>query len=404
MYKDRSSGSFSTCAVMQAITNCGPISRASLARQTGYTKQTISEIVRNLGEAGWVRETGYTSGHIGRSAVTFEVIPEAAYIYSVDLGGTKVHVSVADLACNIVAERVEATDPRGGIDVLRQIAQLCRKTVSDANIDHDKVSLAVVGVPGVPDLETGHVRMAPNIKGLDEIDVAEALENELAVKAIIENDVNLAALGEHWTGRGVDVFDMAFISVGTGIGAGLIVDGSLVRGADNAAGELGFLPLGTDPFEAESLTVGALERKAASKGIIDTYRRLSGSDEEMEIPEIFDRAAAGEKAALRTLDEIARALAMVVSTICSLTNPSLVVMGGSIGEREELVDRIRDLLGKCFPNPVEIIHTELGSVSTLVGGMMMGLTQLHTTLFADALPSVDITLPKPRMFGTGGSK
>ena len=404
MYKDRSSGSFSTCAVMQAITNCGPISRASLARLTGYTKQTISEIVRNLGEAGWVRETGYTSGHIGRSAVTFEVIPEAAYIYSVDLGGTKVHVSVADLACNIVAERVEATDPRGSMDVLRQIADLCRKTVSDANIDQDKVSLAVVGVPGVPDLETGHVRMAPNIKGLDEIDVAEALESELAVKAIIENDVNLAALGEHWAGRGVDVFDMAFISVGTGIGAGLIVDGSLVRGADNAAGELGFLPLGTDPFEAESLTVGALERKAASKGIIDTYRRLSGSDEDLEIPEIFDRAAAGEKAALRTLDEIARALAMVVSTICSLTNPSLVVMGGSIGEREELVDRIRVLLGKCFPNPVEIIHTELGSVSTLVGGMMMGLTQLHTTLFADALPSVDITLPKPRMFGTGGTK
>src|SRR5262245_18061136 len=110
----RISRQFSQRSVMETIVQGGPISRASIAKQTGLSKQTISEIVRGLEQEGWIQETGRTSGHVGRTAVTYELVNDAAYIVAVDLGGTKVRVALTDLACRIFAEAPASTDARGG--------------------------------------------------------------------------------------------------------------------------------------------------------------------------------------------------------------------------------------------------------------------------------------------------
>ncbi|WP_348526220.1 MarR family transcriptional regulator, partial [Mesorhizobium sp.] len=120
----RISRQFSQRSVMEAIVQGGPISRASISKLTGLSKQTISEIVRGLEQEGWVQETGRTSGHVGRTAVTYELVHDAAYIVAVDLGGTKVRVALTDLACQIFAEAATPTDPRGGQFVIDQIAAL----------------------------------------------------------------------------------------------------------------------------------------------------------------------------------------------------------------------------------------------------------------------------------------
>ena len=121
----RISRQFSQRSVMEAIVQGGPISRASIAKQTGLSKQTISEIVRVLEQDGWVQETGRTSGHVGRTAVTYELVVDAAYIVAVDLGGTKVRVAITDLAGQIAGRGdVAPTDPRGGQAVVDQIVEL----------------------------------------------------------------------------------------------------------------------------------------------------------------------------------------------------------------------------------------------------------------------------------------
>ena len=106
--------------VMEAVIHGGPISRASIARQTGLSKQTTSEIARILETDGWIRETGRTSGHVGRMATTYEVVPDAALFAAVDLGGTKTRTAIADLSCRIVAEEVEPTAAEGGRHACRQ--------------------------------------------------------------------------------------------------------------------------------------------------------------------------------------------------------------------------------------------------------------------------------------------
>jgi predicted NBD/HSP70 family sugar kinase/biotin operon repressor len=382
---------FSLRAVMEAVLQNGPISRASIAKQTGLSKQTISEVMRELEEGGWVVETGRTTGHVGRTAVTYELVPEAAFIVAVDLGGTKVRVAICDLATRILAEETEPTRAEDAREVVEQIAALTRKVALKGGVPMEKIRLAVVGVPGAPQDDTGRVLLAPNIAGLDQIDVPAALKSALGFDVMLENDVNLAVLGESWLGSGQGIENLAYIAVGTGVGSGLILNGQLVRGAANAAGEIGFMPFGADPYEPESLRMGAFERVVASHGIVARYKTLTGREETVRT--IFGRLADADAEALQVLDETARLLAQGVAAIASLTNPGKVILGGSIGERPELVSRVRDVLPLCFPYPVPVEAGALGAHAALVGAAALGLSHLHNTLFGADAPESRISLP-----------
>jgi len=381
---------FSQRAVMEAIIQCGPISRASISRQTGLSKQTVSEVMRELEADGWVQESGRTHGHIGRTALNYELVPDAAYIISVDLGGTKVRVAISDLAYHISAEEIAPTSEGGGQAVIDQIAALCWKAIEHKHIARERVRLAVVGVPGAPDPD-GRVMLAPNIPGFDAMNVTAALETALGVDVIVENDVNLAVVGESWLGEGQGIDDLAYVAVGTGVGSGLILSGNLVRGARHAAGELGFLPFGADPFDPQSLHTGAFERVTASIGIKRAYQALSGED--ISVPMIFERASAGDSHAVQVLDELAKYLARGIGAIAAITNPQKVVIGGSIGMRPELVTRIRRSLPLCFPYPIEISASSLGAWAAIIGGTALGLEHLHNVLFGAQTPEHRLTLP-----------
>jgi predicted NBD/HSP70 family sugar kinase len=387
----RISRQFSQRSVMEAIVQGGPISRASISKLTGLSKQTISEIVRDLEQEGWVQETGRTSGHVGRTAVTYELVHDAAYIIAVDLGGTKVRVALTDLACQIFAETTTPTDPRGGQFVVDQIAALAFQAATRQRIARKKIRLAVIGSPGAPDPATGRVILAPNIAGFDTMNVLGAFETALGVAVMIENDVNLAVLGENWLGKGQGALNLAFIALGTGVGSGLMLGGHLVRGATHAAGEIGFMPIGADPFAEESLRTGAFERVVAAQAMIERYKALTGK--QATVPAIFENAGAGDKDALAVLDGTARHLAQGIATIAALANPEKVILGGSIGLRPEILSRVQALMPLCFPYPVTVEASGLGGRAALIGAAAIGLGQLHNTLFGVDAPDGRISLP-----------
>lgn len=384
----------SLCMAMQAIIHCGPISRASISKQTGLSKQTVSELVRILEEDGWVRETGRTSGHVGRTATTYELVTDSAFMVAVDLGGTKLRVAIVDLSGAVVAEAVAPTHPAGGQSVARQIGDLVAVAVEEAEVDRQKVRQTVVGCPGVPDQVTGAVRYAPNIANIDGFDFRAAVAAATQTQVILENDVNLAVLGEQWLGAGQGIDHLAFIALGTGIGAGLIVNGALLRGATGAAGELGYLPFGADPFEAESLRVGAFERVTATHGIRSDYQAATGKT--LDVPSIFSAAAEGEAAAQSVLDGVARQMARAVATLGAVIAPERVILGGSIGARPEIIAATKAELERCFPFPIHVVPSALGDHAALSGAVAIGLTELHTALFAQSAPGASVTLPIPK--------
>jgi predicted NBD/HSP70 family sugar kinase len=370
----------------------GPISRAAIAKATGLSKQTVSEVVRELELDGWVRPIGRTSGRVGRSATVYEICPDAAFVVAVDLGGTKLHAAIANLACEILIEAPEPTAPGGGLAVVEQIAGLVARLGRRAGIAHDRIRLAVIGSPGVLDRKSGAIRLAPNIPGFDTLDVAGALRKALDTEVIIENDVNIAAIGEQWLGKAKGKSTFAFLALGTGFGMGILSDGKLMRGAHGAAGEIGYLPIGGDPFDPAMREHGALEATVGAAGILQRYRTAGGTSAQT-VRDIFDAMASGDSVARATIEETARLMALTTFTVATLLDPELIVLGGSIGARPELVESVRILLDGCMPNPVPIEATALGNRAGIVGALAIAINNVHNSLFAPTELPKALALP-----------
>jgi predicted NBD/HSP70 family sugar kinase len=390
-------------AVVDTIIHGGPVSRVAISKATGLSKQTVSEVVRELEAEGWVRPTGQTSGCIGRTATTYEICPTAAFILGVDLGGAKIHAAIANLACHVVIEESEATVPSGGLTVVQQIANLASRLAGRAGIPSDKIRLAAIGSPGVVDHASGGIRLAPNIPGFETLDVVGALRDALGTEVIVENDVNMAAIGEQWLGKARGKSTFAFLALGTGFGMGVLSDGKLMRGARGAAGEIAYLPIGGDPFDATTREHGTLETAVGAAGILRRYRAAGGVSAET-VREIFDAMAAGDAVARATIEETARLIALTTLTVATLLDPELIVLGGSIGARLELVERVRALLAGRMPNPVLIEASALGNRAGIVGALAVAINNIHNSLFHPAGLPKALALPAlPELRGLGVS-
>jgi predicted NBD/HSP70 family sugar kinase len=377
--------------VIERVLRDGPISRAELARGTGLSKQTVSDVMRELARDGWVRAEGQIQGAVGRSAVTYAIRADSAFVLGIDLGGTKLHVALADLNGQIVAEMVEPTAREGGIGVVEQIGRVADELIQRAGILRQRLRAGVMGSPGIVDPASGAIVIAPNIPGLDTLGVQAALNARLGVDIAIENDVNLAAIGEHWRGNSRRTRTFAFIAIGTGIGMGIFADGHLVRGARGAAGEIAYLPLGGDPYDARGLRLGTLETAIGSAAIALRYTGLGGAPG-ATVREIFDRLGEDE-AARSTLDEVARIIATAILAVNSVIDPEVVVMGGSIGARPELIKRIEAHLARCMREPVRIEISALGSLATLIGAIGSAIDILHRTTFGVGSDASPLALP-----------
>ena len=377
--------------VVERLLRDRSVSRAEIARSTGLSKQTISEVMRDLERDGWVHEDGQIQGSVGRSAVTYALRPDAAFVLGIDLGGTKLHIALADLHGEIVAESIEPTSCDGGAAVVAQIERMKDTLLQQASVPAQRLRGGVMGSPGMVDPASGSIVIAPNIPGLDSLDVRAALRERLGIDVAIENDVNLAAIGEHWRGNSRKARSFAFIAVGTGIGMGIFSDGYLVRGARGAAGEIAYLPLGGDPYDARGLRYGTLETAIGSVGIIERYVGLGGSPGST-VRDVFDRLDI-EEAARITIDEVSRILTTAILAVHSILDSEIIILGGSIGARPELKLRIDEHLGRCMREPVRIELSALGNRATLIGAIGSALDLVHRSLFGIGRDAGPLALP-----------
>jgi predicted NBD/HSP70 family sugar kinase len=304
---------------------------------------------------------------------------EAGYCFAADLGGTKLAAAIADVRGGIVAEMTEPTDPRGAAHVAEQIVA-CAQTLADTvGIDATSARHVMVGVPGAVNPRTGRVSLTPNISGLEDFDVLGFLRQRFGPRVAIENDVNLAMLGEHALGCASRCRNAAFLSLGTGAGLGLLVDEKLFRGTHGSAGEIGDLPIGRDPVSPIPFGSGAFELEVGSAGIVDRYKRQGGTAA-ATVRDIFNLLHEGDEVAASVLDTTARWVALAVATIQSLLDLDLIVFGGSIGVRPELYERVRRTLPALFSRPITIEPSQLGDRAGLIGAAWAASEALRQSL------------------------
>lgn len=353
-------------AVMVSMPN--GVSRASLARQTGLSKPTVSAVVYDFEQAGLVRQVNdRPEGAVGRPPAMYEIIPEAGYVVGVDIGATKTIVGVADLLGRIVAEEKFPTGRNASLAIEGVVARVSMM-MPDLRGD---TSAICVGVPGVYQAGSNRVEEAPNLPGFDDIDISAFFTKHLGTPHVyIDNDVNLAAVAES---DAIDGEDVAAISIGTGIGLGMTIGGNLYRGGSGAAGEIGSVWLipptenGLPSRRLEDIAAAGSIKNLFQSAIIAGYKTIL--NEKPDVPEIFEAAMREDEAAQYVLRQVANALAVAVSHLSLIADPGHVVFGGGIGQNEILVNEIRQQVDHLVPYPPRISVSNLGGRSTMLGAV-----------------------------------
>jgi predicted NBD/HSP70 family sugar kinase len=362
--------------VLDLIRASAPISRAEISRRAGISKPTVSLALRSLVDGGLVRETSQVPGRPTYGAVYFEPVPEAALVLGFDLGARFLRGALSDLRGDVRARQdVEVTGLDAGA-VVDAARGLHASLLKSSRLPAELVDGAVVGVPGVVSSGGGPIALPGDIPGLGDRDLGLELEEQLGLAVTLENDVNLAALGEQWRGVAQGVDDFVFLSIGTGLGAGIVLDGRLHRGRHGAAGELDYSRAGradeTDP-SADAISAFAAQLAAGRDSVLEPpYDTRS----------IFAAARAGDAVAGEVVEETARRIALHVVPVSAAVDVSLVVLGGGIGANGDLLlEPVRRLLAEWLPFPPRIEVSTLGDGAVLTGALATGLHAANESVF-----------------------
>ena len=356
--------------VLDAIREGAPISRAEISRRSGISKPTVSLALQSLLEAQLVREATERPDGPGYGAVYFEPVPDAALVLGLDVGARFVRGAVCDLAGTIRARQDVELPVAAVPDAVAAIERLRSSLFAASGLDPDRFDGVVVGVPGVVESATGVLRLAENVAGLEGRAFADELQNALDLPVTLENDINLAALGEQWQGVAQGVDDFVFLSIGTGMGAGLVLRGELHRGRHGAAGEIDFALVGVDQrLDPSAPEIAQLASRFAAR--------------QADARAVFGAARNGDENARAVVGEIARRIALHLAPIASVADVELVVLGGGIGANGDLLlDPIGRLLQEWLPFPPRLEVSTLGDAAVLTGALAVGLQAALENVFA----------------------
>jgi predicted NBD/HSP70 family sugar kinase len=372
-------------ALLDDLRRNGPKSRAQLARDTRLSKPTVSQALGSLERAGLVRAAGEAAPPRGRTAVLYEADPTAGYVVGIDIGRAWLRIAAADLSGAIVARGDDRNRARSATALVRAVAELAQRVVVEAGLTWKHVVHTVVGGPGVFDPESGRLRHAPNLPGWSRPGLMNALREALPPSLALENDANLAALGERSYGTGRDADTFVYVSVGTGIGMGIIIDGELYRGAHGSAGEVAYLPLpGDDALRTDEATArlrGILEEAASADAVVRTARTL-GMRGQLSAKRIFAAARAGDETALAAVEGEAERLALVVGTVAAILDPEFVVLGGGVGSNIDLLrPGLERRLNELSPLGAPIVDGLLGQDAIVLGAIATALDTARALVF-----------------------
>lgn len=375
--------------MFQLLRDGQPRTRSDLATLTGQARSTVAARVDALLGSGLVSPAGEATSTGGRPPATFAFNPAARVVLAVDLGATHARLAVTDLAGTVLAEHGEPIAIADGpAPVLDRVAEIGLPLLRTAGRDAGDLVSVGVGLPGPVEHSTGRPTNPPIMPGWDDADVPGHLTRRLGVPVLVDNDVNLMALGEHASAwRSVD--HLLFVKVATGIGAGIISDGAIRRGAQGAAGDLGHIavPGGLD-LPCRCGNTGCLEAVAAGPAIAAALREhgLAARDS----GDVVALVRAGDLAAGREVREAGRHIGEVLAACVSMLNPSMIVVGGIVAEAgEHLLAGIREVVyRRSLPlatQHLRIVTTRTGARAGVLGAASMAAEHVLSPTAIDAL-------------------
>jgi predicted NBD/HSP70 family sugar kinase len=370
------------------IAHESPVSRSEVARITGLSKPTINALCDELVSEGLLREAGMEAGKVGRPAALIELNPEQGFVVALALDTDGLTVAVVDMTGETRVQETHALPTRG--DFSAWLEEHVLAALASAGIARKRVRAVSVSAPGIPGPDGAKRELAGNIPNLSDAELVDRMHRRFRCPVLIENDVNLAALGEASEGVAKDARDFVFLHVDAGIGMGLIVNGALLRGHRGAAGEAGYLPIGVEPLSGPVADMGALEYAAGRDGLLRRYREAKrargASVSKPTLESLLEDYRNGDPVAAEAFAEEAELLARAVLAASVILDPAFVVLGGAIGAREALAAVVGNRLKEIAPYPIVVEVSALGDQASLVGAIRTGLVSAYAFM---GLPAPD---------------
>jgi len=377
--------------LLEAIRRLGPISRADLAKRTHLSPPTVSALVEELvGEAKLLREIGVGASSGGRPPILLEFNADFGCLAGVDLNSEMVRFAVADLQGRVLARHEERTRTDSCDAVIDQVMRGTEAVLRQASRDVRKLFAIGVSAPGMTDVTTGCVISAASLPGWTDVPLRDLVEARFHAAVHVDNDANMAAVGERWQGVARPASDFVFLALGAGVGAGVVIGGRLHRGHHWNAGEIRRMTLDYRDWEVDFGARGYLESRIGTTAIPQSEhaRRLLarvGREREVCVRTIIDAARKGDADAAAVIEELAVLLGTAVANIVAVLDPGLVVIGGGLGYAGDLLlEPVRRVVRRIVPHVPAIEISSLGDDAQLLGCVYSAMEAAETRLFAIA--------------------
>ena len=354
-----------------------PCSRADLVRFSGLTAPTVSAAISALERRDLVTAIGNGRSSGGRPPGLLEFNARHGYVLGADIGGSNVRLALADLNGTVIGRwGASLRTERGPKAVVEMVSSGITQLTQQQKVPLKKILQLAAGAPGITDVTAGRVLSAPNLTGWNDVPLRDLLQTKTGIPTMIENDVNLGALGENWAGAARNADNFVFLSIGTGAGAGVVLNGRLHHGATWSAGEVGYMlvpGLPDDPPATDR--PGALETAIGGHGIERGWMDQARPNRSASIraTDVFDLAASGDRKAREFLNRAAGHLAMAVTNLSLVLDLSLVVLSGGTGGHPALLQAVqRRLERNQFARPT-LVLSALDGEAQLYGAIWLAL-------------------------------
>jgi predicted NBD/HSP70 family sugar kinase len=365
--------------VLRAVRAAGALTQAEISRGTGLSAATVSNIVRELREAGTVAVRATSSG--GRRAQSVTLARQAGIAVGVDFGVSHLRVALSDLGDRTVAEEtisydVAASAERG----MRRAVWLVETVLAQSRVDRSEVIGVGASIPGPVDAATGAIDTATIMSGWAGARPAEELCDRLGMPVHVDNDANLGALGEMVGGAGRGCAHLVYLKLSNGVGAGIVADGQLYRGAGGIAGEVGHITVDERGPVCRCGNRGCLETLVGGPYLLQMLPEPVGHDESPPtLRAVIARALAGDPGCRRILSDAGHAVGNCVAILANLFNPRLVILGGELARAGELLLQPTRQTAEqgALPSAVrslQVVRSRLDDRAQVVGALALAAT------------------------------
>lgn len=381
--------------IIEVLRKEAPVSRANLSAMTGLNRSTVSSIIDELIQGGWVRETSFQTDKIGRPGLLLEIDPQGGFVVGVEIGVDFVLCLLTNFSAEVIwRKRIETNPEDGQVAIQQKAFELAGEAIQFGKKECGRGLGIGIAIPALVDVHDGVVKLAPNLKW-ENVPLRLIWNQQFHYPVFIENDGNAAALGEYYFGAARGKKDVIYIAAGYGLGSGILVDGKVLRGNKGYASEVGHMTYDPQGAPCSCGKRGCYETVISPRAVIESVKRLireKGPDKtSIKISEngrntinydaVVNAALEKDVIAIDALNDVGSKLGLVVSHLVNIFDPKMVILGGALNYAKDFilpaVKRVvmESALQLCQED-LEITNSDLGQEASVMGAIGLVLENL----------------------------